>query len=234
MNDLQGPRFLTHHMALGIAMFIAIAAAYALTPRLMAVENPPLLQEIVPTQFGDWKEVTSPYVQASLSVAREDEPDINQPYDETLMRTYENSKGNVVMLALAWGKNQRQEVKIHRPELCYTAQGYKVQSLIPVTFTNIKDTSGAVTGKRMVAMNNYGGEAVSYWIRIGNIYSENAVDTRLHILKEGLAGRVPDGILVRASIRIQDTNDADQAWPILEEFLKEMVLNLPAKNQIIM
>lgn len=234
MNKSQDQRLPTLHTALGVAMLLAVIAAYLLTPRLTTVGNPPLLEEVIPKQFGDWKEIPSPYVQASLAVAREDEPDINQPYDQTLMRTYQNSKGEVVMLALAWGKNQRQEVKIHRPELCYTAQGYKVQSLAPVTLANIKGVAGPVTGKRMVAMNRFGGEAVSYWIRIGDIYSESAVDTRWHILKEGLAGRIPDGILVRASVQIRDAINLEANHTLAEQFLTALVQHLPPSEKSIL
>ncbi len=38
------------------------------------------------------------------------------------LRSYVNANGDVVMLALAYGRHQRQEIKIHRPELCYTSQ----------------------------------------------------------------------------------------------------------------
>lgn len=202
------------------SLLCAAVGALVATPRLVEVENPTSLEEQVPRRFGDWKERPNPYVQVSLTTGNE--PNLNQPYDQVVMRTYVNSRGQEVMLALAWGRKQRQEVKVHRPDLCYVAQGYQVKSLNPVTFANIAGASGTVTGKRMVAMNNRGGEAVSYWIRIGSLYSEDAIDTRLHILKEGLSGRIPDGILVRASQPIRNTYEAENAWPVLEGFLAEL------------
>ncbi len=48
-------------------------------------------------------------------------------------------------------------------------------------------------------------EAVSYWIRIGNVFTENPWAIRYHILKQGLAGKAVDGVLVRAS-RIEQTS----------------------------
>ena len=57
---------------------------------------------------------------------RPGETDPEAPYDDVLMRSYTNAHGEVVMLALAYGRHQRQEIKIHRPELCYTSQGYAV------------------------------------------------------------------------------------------------------------
>ncbi len=221
------------------ALYIALALVFAAllsvvaTPRLTAIENAPSLEDTVPRAFGDWRELPSPLVQVSLSTGTE--PNMQQPYDQTVMRAYQNSKGQVVYLALAWGRQQRQEVKVHRPDLCYIAQGYKVRSLTSHSFEGISaQEGGAVTGKQMVALAGRGGEAVSYWMRIGTLYSEDAVDTRLHILKDGLAGRIPDGILVRASARISDIGDAAGVWPTLNKFLVDLVAATPAQTRTLL
>lgn len=208
-----------------IAFILAAVLAYVATPRLSAISNEPSLENTVPRQFGDWRELANPYSQVSLATGPE--ADLNQPYDQTVMRTYVNSKGQMVMLALAWGRHQRQEVKVHRPDLCYVAQGYKIEKLTAINFKHIREETGPITGKRMLASANKSSEAVSYWIRIGSIYSEDAFNTRLHILKEGFQGRIPDGILVRASMRVTAGNDAEQAWAIVEQFLSEMVAASP-------
>jgi len=61
------------------------------------------------------------------------------------MRAYQNSQGQIVYLALAWGEQQRQEVKIHRPDLCYVAQGFKVWRL--------SGLQSVATGKRGIRPN---------------------------------------------------------------------------------
>ena len=132
------------------------------------------------------------------------------------------------MLALAWGKRQRQEVKIHRPDLCYVAQGYKIQSLRSITYSNILSPTGEpIVGNHMYAQGSRGGEAVSYWVRIGDIYSEDAFETRFHIFREGLKGRVPDGILVRASVRVRDAGEAQAVWPMMDQFLADLATMTP-------
>ena len=217
-------------MALLVSIALALGAALgsAITPKLTFVTSDVKFEQTVPHAFGDWHELPSPYSQVSVFTA--DGTNMDQPYDQTLMRTYANSKGQVVMLALAWGARQRQEVKIHRPDLCYIAQGYQVRSLTPTAF-RIPNTGAPVVGKRMVAFGQGAGEAVSYWIRIGDIYSEDAMTTRLHILKEGLSGRVPDGILVRASQQIAGAEEAEQAWPVLDSFLTDLVAALPPQTR---
>ncbi|WP_172199962.1 exosortase C-terminal domain/associated protein EpsI [Niveibacterium sp. COAC-50] len=219
-------------LAYSIVCVLAAVGAWVLTPHPVAVLNAQRLEDSVPRQFGDWSELPSPFTQVSLSTG--DAPNIDQPYDQTLMRTYVNGKGQIVMLALAWGATQRQEVKVHRPDLCYVAQGHKVKRMSPMQFSAIVGTGGPITGTRMLTESPRGGEAVMYWIRIGNIYSESALTTRLHILSEGISGRIPDGILVRASVHVAREDDANAAWPLMESFLNELVSATPTEARKLM
>jgi EpsI family protein len=160
---------------------------------------------------------------------------MDQPYDQTVMRTYVNSRGQQVMLAIAWGKRQRQEVKIHRPELCYVSQGFKVESLVPVRFNSIHGADGQpISGKHMFAQKGAYGEVVSYWIRIGDLFSENAFETRMRIFQAGLHGIIPDGILVRASARIADRRDVGAIYPVLDSFLADLVKAVPDRTRLLL
>lgn len=204
------------------------AGAILLTPKLTSATTKANLDTLIPTKFGDWTEVPSNQLQVNVFTGAE--KGIAQPYDETVMKTYVNRQGEAVMLALAWGAEQNQEVKVHRPELCYVAQGFQIKDMQPHDF-NVKSVSGTqVAGHRMLAMSNSRGEAISYWIRIGGLYSEGAVDTRLHIFKEGLKGHVLDGILVRASSIVSaraGSSDLDRAYKLQERFLSDLVAAAP-------
>jgi len=212
-------------------MVLAAGAAVVARPDLVAVENAPSLEDTVPKRFGDWTLVPDGRLQVGTSTG--DEPNMDQPYDQTVMRSYVNGRGQVVMLALAWGQKQQQEVKVHRPDLCYVAQGYQVRSLTPATFP-LGQPGVRPTGKHMVAFGGRNGEAVSYWIRIGSLYSEDAWATRLHILKQGFGGHIPDGILVRASQPIADPAMAAASWPVLDQFLNELVAAVPPATRALL
>ena len=215
-----------------LCLLLGVVAAHWLKPVNLEIQSAPNLEATIPKQFGDWKELPNPYVQVSLST--DTTTGLNQPYDQTLMRTYVNSQGQQIMLALAWGQRQSQEVKIHRPDLCYVAQGFTVKSLQPAHFDGVVGPSTPVTGKHMVAMNAHSGEAVAYWIRIGSVYSESAWETRKHILREGFDGRIPDGILVRASQTIRKADEAAPLLPQLEQFLAELYAATPAHTRALM
>lgn len=210
-------------------LVVGAVLARVLDPKPIEVPFGKPLSVEVPASFGEWREVPSPFVAVSAELSREgaDQSAI-QTYDDLLSRTYQDSNGNRVMLSLAYGRNQRQEQKIHRPELCYTAQGFQILELRDVHMPVIAVASGQpIHGKRMLAAAAGRLEAVSFWIRIGDTYSSSAFKSRMHILQEGLAGRIPDGILVRASMIVESSQKAQATYPILEEFLYQLVSATP-------
>jgi exosortase B len=213
-----------------LAMFIAVGAAYALTPVMGKTKEMPPLATSVPTQFGDWTEIKSNIVQADLTAMEDGQKSINQPYDDVLTRTYVNKAGDQVMLALAYAKEQRQDVKIHLPEVCYPAQGYQVVSntLTPLPVLANGET---VPGKRLLTTGNGRTEAVSYWVRIGDAYPIGGLATRMKIFRDGIGGNVTDGMLVRASMLIGDANDASMAYATQAQFLRQLVEAEKSDNQ---
>lgn len=205
----------------GVLLASAVAARLA-TPTLHTIEQEPDLEQALPKRIDEWQQAASPLIQVGVSA--DNDPSTDQPYNQSVLRTYVNPHGGVIQVAVAWGRHQRQEVKIHRPELCYPAQGFKVLELHDVTFQLNTPTGAPVIGKRMLTQDRNGRlEAVSYWIRIGTIYSDSAWRTRLHIMQEGLAGRVPDGVLVRVSQRIPAGSDLADTYQTQEAFAARLV-----------
>ena len=209
-----------------LAMLAAAALAMVATPRFKATAAAPSLEATVPQAFGDWRAVQGNSVQVSVSQGVE--TSFDQPYDQTLLRSYVNSRGDVVMLALAWGERQRQDVKVHRPEVCYRSQGYPVRSLGPAAPIQVAGRALAVPTIGMVAGARGGSlEAVRYWIRIGQNYTGDGLKARWYILQEGLNGRIVDGVLVRVSQRIRVEEDAVAANALMEQFLRDLTHAVP-------
>ncbi|MFX1680980.1 EpsI family protein [Mitsuaria sp. CC2] len=222
------PRFSRRTCLTGAALMgVAAVGAWLATPRLQAVTGAPSLDAVVPKAFGDWRVVADSTAQVDVSQGVETV--LEQPYDQTVMRTYANSRGEQVMLALAWGERQRQDVKVHRPEVCYPAQGYavRVNEAGPPIATDGRALPVPTT--QLLAEARGGGfEAVRYWIRIGDSYGGDGLAARWYILNEGLAGRVPDGILVRASQRMAQAASAVASQALMARFLAELVAAVPA------
>lgn len=208
-----------------VAMMLASVCAWSLTPRSPArtVAN---LSQLVPAQFGEWHELEAPAATVDPRRQRPGETDFEAPYDDVLMRSYTNDRGDIVMLALAYGRHQRQEIKIHRPELCYIAQGFSVLRRSDAAFA--MPALPAAEGTRMLVSAPGRSEAVSYWIRIGGLYSRSAWKTRAHIFTEGMRGRVVDGMLVRVSQIVPDAAAAVEArYEVQEKFLGDLVRAMP-------
>ena len=209
-------------------MLAACIASYSMRPHADIHEQAVNLGDLVPQSFGDWHEIPSSEGVIDPAKDPENKDPFFSPYDEVLLRAYENSNGKIIMLALAYGRHQRQEFKIHRPELCYVAQGFQVVRRNSANFYIADSRRGLIPGSRMIVQSASRVEAVSYWIRIGDIFSENAWVTRSHLLKEGLRGHILDGILVRSSQIVADAEeDSERSYKLQEEFLSQLVRASP-------
>jgi EpsI family protein len=215
-----------------VAMLGAIGLGHLMTPTTsMSPPGAVDLEAMVPKQFGSWTFVPSAVTQVDLSVKRDgDEGSNTRVYDQVLMRTYRNPQGQSVMLALAWGRQQRQEVKIHRPELCYIAQGFRIESSRPLEGLG----DGSVRGTTLLTASTRRFEPVIYWVRIGDTLSSSAWQTRLYILREGIAGRIPDGILVRTSQVMRNGSQVEASLEVQRQFLADLVAAVPPAQRAVL
>lgn len=201
---------------------LTYGAAWSITPKSQLTGAEVAIAGRLPQQFGGWVEESDALAQVDPSVDGVGGRDQAQraTYDEVLMRTYQRRDGKRVMMALAYGRKQTQELKIHRPELCYRAQGFEVTSLGARALR--LGPNASVTSTALVTRNRNRVEIVTYWIRIGDRVTRSAWETRWTLLREGLAGRVPDGLLVRTSSLAPSETDAGEALAVQRDFLVEL------------
>lgn len=207
------------------AAALTIAAlAVAATPRPQPGTAAGDLEALIPKQFGEWTLVNRPMIPVDVVAAEPGETNLNNPYDQVVMRVYRNPAGEVMDLAVAYGSHQRQEVKIHQPELCFTSQGFRIASRRDTVIPRPAGSTGpTITGKHLYTESSLGNVAVSYWIRIGTIYADSAWETRWHIFSQGLKGRATDGVLVRATTRVAGPEQAADAQVRMDAFLAELL-----------
>jgi EpsI family protein len=223
---------ITQRKSLLVAMFLILAALFAikLTPTMHAVNATPDLDTIIPVEFGEWKQITNPFTQVSLTTGGNDLA--SQLYDKIVMRTYTNKSGDKVMLAIAYAREQKQDIKIHRPEVCYVAQGFQLFSKTNNTLN--MPAAKPINAQRLLVSNQSRYETVSYWIRIGDDYPATGMAARMKILLDGLRGKVLDGILVRVSTAISDQAGAATAYQRQEDFLKSLIATLHSDQKRIL
>lgn len=224
------------HLIKLCVVIVLTATAFGLSEKLEPTQfAAPLTFEVgqqLPESFDSWQRIESPFMQVSVV---SDQTSPNQPYDLVEMVSYRNRDGLTIDLALAWGQRQSQEVKIHQPPLCYKAQGYVIEAITQRQFSMGKQSPvEQFAGVEMIARNARGLEAVSYWMRIGDLFSVSSKDSRQLIFQQGLADVVPDGMLVRASTRVLSADGADKAFAMINQFLTGLVDASPPQLRRIM
>ncbi len=218
-----------------LLFMLAFFASILLKPDFSGsvVNKIPDFKTIIPVSLSNWTMVQNHYQPISLSV--EGEKNIDQPYDSVLMETFQNNiSEQTIMLAIAYGANQQQEIKIHRPELCYPAQGFEVKELSDLAY-EVKLNSGAYHFKltKLLSQSKQRKELTLYWIRIGDIISSNPWEIRWNILKGGLSKNIPDGILVRTSQVLLEDMSVEESIKTQKEFITGLLKGIENKDKSI-
>lgn len=187
-----------------LLMATAAVGAVALKPTVKTSDGKPRLDlvQLTPAQFGDWRELRNavqvlpdPTVQAAL----------DSLYSQTVSKSYVNSKGQHVMLTIAYGNDQSSEVTAaHRPEFCYRGAGFEVRDLgvaeLPVGQTSL-------TVRHLVGTRGAYTESISYWVTLDETATLPGLGRKLAQLQYGLRGLIADGMLVRVSSPGSDLNE---------------------------
>ncbi|MBZ0069833.1 MAG: EpsI family protein [Thiobacillus sp.] len=217
------------HLVIGVCMFAAAGLALALKPTEKIADAGPQidLETLIPRQFGDWKIDTTivpliadPELQAKL----------DKIYNQTLTRTYINSRNERIMLSIAYGGEQSDSMAVHKPEVCYPAQGFQIMKSLTGTFST---GEGDIPVKRLVATQGRRIEPITYWTTVGDTaVISSSVKWKLNQIKYGLTGKIPDGLLFRISSIQADEN---AAYQVQDDFARALlgVLTPEGKKRII-
>ncbi len=198
-----------------LLMVAAFTAAHALRPtrHLTDTRVPVKLEALFPQQFGEWRVDLSGPVQL---VSPDAEALIKQIYTDTLSRTYVNGKGGRIMLSVAYGGDQSDATKAHRPEVCYPSQGFQVLSSHD---TMLQTSTHSVRARQLVAKLGQRTEPISYWVVVGDRIALGSTDQKLAQLSYSLRGVIPDGMLVRVS---NIDTDAQSAFKLHQDFILQL------------
>jgi EpsI family protein len=149
------------------------------------------LEHLFAKQFGAWRldEINGAFVRPTKTLTY-------RMYDQVLERTYVNNAGQRVMLSVAFGSEQSSSLQLHRPEICYRANGFEVREVVPGT-TQAAGQKWAVT--RLVATMPDRSEPVTYWTVLGGEVVQDAQSFRWRQWHFALRRELIDGLLVRVS-----------------------------------
>lgn len=184
------------------------------TPALPDPAASPNLELAVPKAFGDWKfEPQAVAVVVDPQVTEK----LNKIYSGVLSRSYINSQGNRLMLSIAYGPQQDKQSQVHRPEVCYPAQGFAIRHKIK---EQIFTPYVSIPAQRLVATLDNRIEPITYWIRVGDDLASGWIGQKIAIIKQGVRGRVADGLLFRVSSL---TGDSQLAYAMHDKFIIDLL-----------
>jgi EpsI family protein len=223
MSDVKLPPpgpvgFPRRAVILGGVCFGAAAMAAGLKPsEHTAAAGPQLdLDQLLPQSFGDWI-IDRSVVPLEPSADVVDK--IAKIYDATLSRTY--ARGNErVMLSVAYGGDQSGRLRVHRPEACYSAQGFQVKVLRQ---QQISAAGKPVEVKRLIANLGTRHEPITYWIRVGEETVASNIGQRIVQMRYSLTGQIPDGLIFRVSTI---GRDPEAEYPVHDRFINDLIGSL--------
>lgn len=200
-----------------MAASFAGAAAWRPTTK-MADQRPKVdLEKIFPKAFGDWRvddripvQLVSPDTQAVL----------DKIYNQTLSRTYVGPRGERIMLSVAYGGDQSDGTRAHRPEVCYPAQGFQVAAMRK---SEIDASVRVLPVRQLVATLGGRIEPITYWTVVGERIALTGTEQKLAQLAYSVRGFIPDGLLVRVS-NIAPAGEA--AFALHQAFIAQLALAL--------
>lgn len=207
---------------IGLCMLAAAGMAYAMKPTRHAAADKFDLEAVIPRQFGAWTEEQQQQIR--LVDPRQQET-IDRLYSQVLMRSYVNGEGTRVMLAIAYGGDQSDDLQVHRPEVCYPAQG---ALLLTTTNASLPTQWGEIPIRKLTTQLGPRHEPVTYWVMVGDRAIIGSLQGKLAQLSYGFRGQIPDGMLVRASTI---DNDDERAFAQQAQFLRDMLAAVPPDSR---
>jgi EpsI family protein len=189
---------LRRDMLIGSACLVGAGAAYLAVPRqhVSLLPQGGSLDRIVPRAFEGWasqdvSDLVAPKIEGSLA---------SKLYSETVGRLYSRSSGGGgdIMMLLAYGNTQSDDLQLHRPEICYPAFGFAISQTAPI---NLPLGGGvSLPSRRLVADAPDRRETIVYWSRLGEYLPVDRKEQQFDRLRTAMKGVIADGILARFSV----------------------------------
>jgi len=212
---------------IGGACLATSAAAFALVPRRrQLLLGAGTFEAIVPTAFSGWVSREAP----DLVGATEPGSVAATIYNSLVGRIYTRNKtGEELMLLLAYGASQTNDLQLHRPEVCYPAFGYRLTN----NHTTDISLPGAqpIPARTLVAATDGETETVLYWTRLGEFFPTDHKIQQWDRIRTAMAGAVADGVLARLSLT---GPDASASLALARVFASDLIGAVSPANRAVL
>lgn len=175
----------------------------------------PHYAQIVPKAFGDWVELPNA---GRVVVDPVQAENLARLYTETLARTYlHKPSGRVLMLSIAYGRDQSSDTQLHTPQQCYPSQGFRI---IEEADDTLRSAYGEFKAVRMVTRLGERPEPLTFFIRVGDSVVRGSKERNLARLRMAMQGYLVDGMLLRVS---EISFHQEQAFALQARFIDDLL-----------
>ena len=213
------------YLLIGLALFVAAAGGMALKPTKHTADQGQKidLEAIIPRNFGTWSLLQTDVVSV---INPQQQEVLDRIYSQVVTRSYRDSQtGQIVMLSIAYGEEQSKQSQVHLPEICYPAQGFQITGR---TKDVLNTPEEKIPVMRLVAILSARQEPITYWIRLGDQIVRGGLEQKIATVREGLAGRVSDGLLFRIS---SIETDFTKAYLLHDRFVGDLLRTIPPSSK---
>jgi EpsI family protein len=181
------------------------------------------ISSIIPDTFGTWKKLD-----ISTGIVNPQQKQLlDELYTELVTRTYVSSEGGIIMLSVAYGKNQNDSFQVHLPEICYPAQGFQVGDSRRMALTT---PYGVIPIKQLeTTFQSRRSEPVTYWTTLGNHAVKSGIDKKMKEISYAMQGDIADGLLFRIS---SIDSDKPRAFAMQQKFIQDMLASITAADRL--
>lgn len=223
---MKAPKVPVVHLIVAVAlMWGSVVLAEWMKPRDYWADavGEPHYETLIPTKFGDWEQLPAAGARV-VSPAQEEY--LLSLYSEIYAHSFVHKPtGRVLMLSIAYGRDQTNDTQIHTPDACYPSQGFRIDKREQV---DLQTDYGPIKSVRLLtSMGTQRREPLTYFIRVGNSVVRGSKERNLQRLTMAMKGYRADGMLFRVSEITRDENPFD----FQQKFIKDLLDSVDQGNR---
>ena len=178
-----------------------------------------MLDTRIPQSFGGFQ--YDPSIVPILPDSDEQKA-VARAYENTLVRAYRTADDRLVMMVIAHGRPDSGMLAIHRPAICYAAQGFDIE---PMGRALLGEQFPKLSVDHMFASRDSRQEPVLYWAIIGREQTDVGIEQKVRMVLGSLRGAPTDAFLVRVSTIGPNTT---ASYALLNAFAQALLSSLDA------
>jgi EpsI family protein len=147
-------------------------------------------------------------------------------YSETFARSFVHKPtGRVIMLSIAYGRDQSNDTQLHTPEACYPSQGFLVEKRFE---DKIASSFGPIPVVRLVtSLGSQRTEPLTFFVRVGDEVARGSKARNIARLRMATKGYRVDGMLFRVS----EITRSDQPFELQNLFINDLLSSVSSETR---